>query len=286
MRQSEPVNFFSFRGRMESLIHPEKGRLYPNNVVTTHAVRLCGPLAEECLEMNLPAISLVLHGKYGRGVFPAVVSKARIPIRGVEATLPPPSFTYPLQKKRKSSEKLSSSRRSQRLKSQLQQEEHAVSQQFLTATDSHFKSGENVVTGGTSVTANLLMAYQYIRRLSHDLNIDLRVCNLEVQNIVCSANLGYELNPEWIAQHADREMLEVFYWPQEFVGLTWITEEEGIKIVFVVFESGKVVATGLKSEMHIPVAEKRMHRLIGPFRKVRINKCMKGKRTMDSKQQY
>lgn len=252
-----------------SAIHPEVGRLYPQNVVTTHAVCLCGPLAAAGLDMNLPIISLVLHGKYGRGVFPAVVSKARIPIRGVESIRPPAETAYPLQKKRSSNKqsKASGSSNKQR-KAQLQHQEHAVSQQFLTATDSHFTSGENVVTGGTSVLANMLVAYQYIRRLSHDLGVDLRVCNVAVQNIVCSANLGYELNPEWIAQHADREMIEVFYWPQEFVGLTWMTEEDGVKIAFVVFDSGKVVALGLKSEEQIPVAERRMHRLIGPFKKV------------------
>lgn len=60
---------------------------------------------------------------------------------------------------------------------------------------------------------------------------------------------------------------QVFYKPEEFIGLSWITNDNGIKIVFVIFSTGNIVATGLKSMEQIPIAEERMHRLIAPFRR-------------------
>ena len=68
-------------------------------------------------------------------------------------------------------------------------------------------------------------------------------------------------------QEADARGWEVYYCPEEFIGLSWITIENGIKIVFVVFSTGKIVATGIKTMDQIPIAEERMHRLIGPFRR-------------------
>lgn len=250
---------------------PIKGKLYPKNVVSTYFTRNANDY-EQC-EMNLPAVAMVTQGKYGRGVFPAVVSKARIPVSGVDPIVPPASMTYPLQKKRKSAPgeddgnddgglvvKSSSSSSSKKLKSVLRD---SGQPQFITATDSLFKSGQNVVAGGTSVEANKLIAYMHIRRLSNDLDVDLRIYNIKTQNIVCSTDIGFEINCEWISQEADRRGWEVYYCPEEFIGLSWVIDV----CVFVVFNTGKIVATGLKAMEQIPIAEKRMHELIAPFRK-------------------
>jgi TATA-box binding protein (TBP) (component of TFIID and TFIIIB) len=247
-----------------------KGKLYPKNVVSTYLTRIAG---DPEWDMNLPAVAVVSGGKYGRGIFPAVVSKARIPIVGAEEPEPSAAVLYPLHKRIKPGKSVDSKSlsvaRNKKLKALLHETSQQAPRQYITATDSQFKSGQNVVAGGTSVSANTLIAYMFIRRLSHDLDIDLRIYNMQTQNIVCSADLGYELNPEWIVQEADANGWDVYYTPEEFIGLTWITNTNGIKIVFVVFSTGKIVATGIKSMDQIPIAEKRMHDLIGPFRKGR-----------------
>ena len=245
------------------------GQLVPKNVVSTYFTKL----GDFGCDINLPAVAVVCSGKYGRGVFPAVVSKARIPISGVDEAAPSPASLYPLQKKVKlvksATSKQATHVRNKKLKAMLHEANQLAPKQYLTATDSQFKSGQNVVAGGTSVASNTLIAYMFIRRLSHDLGLDLRVYNMQTQNIVCSTYLGYELNPEWIVQEADAHGWEVYYCPEEFIGLSWITNEHGVKIVFVVFSTGKIVATGIKTMEQIPIAEERMHRLIGPFRRGR-----------------
>ena len=243
------------------------GKLVPKNVVSTYFTKV----GDFGCDINLPAVAVVCSGKYGRGVFPAVVSKARIPISGVDETVPSAAALYPLQKKVKLAKSATSKHatiaRNKKLKALLHEANQLAPKQYLTATDSQFKSGQNVVAGGTSVASNTLIAYTFIRRLSHDLGLDLRIYNMQTQNIVCSTYLGYELNPEWIVQEADANGWEVYYCPEEFIGLSWITIENGIKIVFVVFSTGKIVATGIKTMDQIPIAEERMHRLIGPFRR-------------------
>jgi TATA-box binding protein (TBP) (component of TFIID and TFIIIB) len=181
-------------------------------------------------------------------------------------------MVYPLQNKAKKAKtpelKLLYAARAKRAKAAIHAANQRAPKQYITATDSQFKSGQNVVAGGTTVASNEIIAYTYVRRVSHDLDIDLRIYNIQTQNIVFSADLGYQLNPEWIMQEGELQGWQVFYNPEEFIGLTWVTnDEQGIKVVFVVFSTGKVVATGIKSFEHRSIAEKRMHDLIGPFRK-------------------
>jgi TATA-box binding protein (TBP) (component of TFIID and TFIIIB) len=221
--------------------------------------------------VNLAAVAMVCSGKYSRGVFPAVVSKARIPIAGAPLFVPDAATVYPLHRKVKHPKTLQAKQalaaRNKKLKELSHLAEQLAPRQFMTATDSQFKSGQNVVAGGTSVERNTLVAYQFVRRLNHDLHLNLRIYNMKTQNIVCSADLGFELNPEWIVQEADAKGWEVYYCPEEFIGLSWITYDDNIKIVYVVFSTGKIVATGIRHMHHIAVAQERMHRLISPFRK-------------------
>lgn len=251
----------------------ETGKLVARNLVSTYLARIHGgELDGMHLEINLPGVAVVTQGKYGRGVFPAVVSKARIPIEGMEDPIPPAAMVYPLQKKIKKAKtaelKLRYIARTKRTKAAIHDANQRAPKQYLTATDSQFKSGQNVVAGGTSVSSNMITAYMYVRRVSHDLDIDLRIYNMQTQNIVFSADIGWELNPEWMFQEGERQGWEMYYFPEEFIGLTWVTNDnEGVKVVFVVFSTGKVVATGIKSMDHRLIAEKRMQALIGPFRK-------------------
>ncbi len=245
----------------------EFGVLTVKNVVSTYTTQV----GKTGHSVNLPAVAVVCSGKYGRGVFPAVVSKARIPIADAPDIEPDAASVYPLHRKVKlaksATSKSATAARNKKLKALVHIADQLAPRQYLTATDSQFKSGQNVVAGGTSVVSNTLVAYMFVRRLSYDLHLDLRIYNMKTQNIVCSTDLGYELNPEWIVLEADAKGWEVYYCPEEFIGLSWITYDDDIKIVYVVFSTGKIVATGIRQMEHIAVAQARMHRLIGPFRR-------------------
>jgi TATA-box binding protein (TBP) (component of TFIID and TFIIIB) len=138
----------------------------------------------------------------------------------------------------------------------------------LTATVSTFDTGGNVVAGGATEQVNQLFAYTYLQRLSLSLGQELRMYNFRTQNIVCSADLGYPLNLDWILLEANDQGYgnNVFYNPDEFVGLSWLTLEKGVKIMFVVFLSGCVVAAGMQSMSQIPITQERMVRLVAPFK--------------------
>lgn len=250
------------------------GRLIPRNIVSTFYARIMHSQADS--DINLPAAALVTCGKYNRGVFPAVVSKSRIPIAmagdsSSSAAVPPEWSTYPLISRFRSSmgnKKKSSKHRKQQLQDDDDPDIDAklvTNSNFVKATVSMFSTGKNVVAGGISIFANLLTAYTVCRRLSDSLCLDIRVCNFETQNIVCSAVLGFELNPDWIASEAELRGWEVYYNPEEFIGLSWMTDNP--KIVYVVFSTGKIVATGIKSMEMIAIAEQRMIQLIAPFKK-------------------
>jgi len=242
------------------------GVLTVKNIVCTYTTHV-GKAGQS--SVNLPAVAVVSSGKYSRGVFPAVVSKARIGISDATPTQPDAAAVYPLHRKVKplKSEKAAFAARNKKAKQTEHDAEQLAPRQFLTATDSQFQSGQNVVAGGTTVACNVLIAYMFVRRLNHDLHLNLRIYNMYTQNIVCGADLGFELNLEWIVQEADAKGWDVYYCPEEFSGLSWITEDNGIKVVFVIFVSGKIVATGIREMHHIAIAEERMHRMIGPFRR-------------------
>ena len=245
----------------------EFGVLTVKNWVSTYTTQI-GKTGQS---VNLPAVAVVCAGKYSPGVFPAVVSKARISLSDAPLHTPDAAAMYPLHRKVKqpksASAKSTLAARNKKLKELMHVADRLAPRQFFTATDSQFKSGQNVVAGGTSMARNMLVAYTFVRRLNHDLHLDLRIYNMQTQNIVCSADLGFEVNTEWLVQEANAKGWEVSYHPEEFIGLSWVTYDDDIKIVYGVFSSGRIIATGIREMQHIAVAQERMHRLISPFRR-------------------
>lgn len=244
------------------------GKLQVQNVVGTYWTGLNGDNigVKESSDIDLPSIAIASGGKYGPSVFPAVVCKMRCQIRGVPDPPLDPVATYPLQRRQKEKEQ---PRGKKAKNNKFETPTGQMLLQYCCATDSQFKSGQNVVAGGTSELTNLLIAYKYTQRVSRYLHLDLRVYNYTTQNIVCSTFLGYTLNIEWLARDGESKGWSVFYIPEEFIGLTLITEDNGKKVVYVVFDTGKIVATGMKAMDVIPIAEARLQAIFPAYQKGR-----------------
>ena len=105
-----------------------------------------------------------------------------------------------------------------------------------------FRSGEVVTTGAKAVEQVHEALRQVIGEL-RDLGIDTDPDpDVEVQNIVSSADLGEQLNLNAIAIGLGLENVE--YEPEQFPGLVYRMEDP--EVVTLLFGSGKAVITGGK----------------------------------------
>ncbi|MDG5777380.1 TATA-box-binding protein [Haloarculaceae archaeon H-GB2-1] len=105
-----------------------------------------------------------------------------------------------------------------------------------------FRSGKIVCTGASSVN-NVRTALQQVFGELRDLGIQVTdSLDIEIQNIVSSADLGYTLNLNAIAIGLGLENIE--YEPEQFPGLVYRLDEPSV--VALLFGSGKLVITGGK----------------------------------------
>ncbi|MDR3412070.1 MAG: hypothetical protein P4L87_14190, partial [Formivibrio sp.] len=249
-------------------------------------------------------------------VFPASISKSRTPIRGlVSSSAPPPgdAVWYPLKKKRKGVKHQSELPVDEEeaaeddieaaqekalfdnsIASLLAQRKIDRPFEYATATTLSYQTKENLVAGGRSIAINLLQAYQYIEFVNSVLRVNLRICNFRTQNIVCSCWLGFPLNLNWIWQQYQTnpdDLPVTAKYAESFSGLAvkYVDNSNDWKHLaanqrtwmFVVFDSGEVIATGLRHMEHIPYVEARMHRLFDGFRKgtepagLKLRQCMR-----------
>lgn len=103
-----------------------------------------------------------------------------------------------------------------------------------------FRSGKIVCTGAKSpedVDKGLEIVFGKLRDLGIDIEDNPEVT---VQNIVASANLGYDLNLNAIAIGLGLENIE--YEPEQFPGLVYRLDDP--EVVVLLFGSGKLVVTG------------------------------------------
>lgn len=106
-----------------------------------------------------------------------------------------------------------------------------------------FRSGKIVCTGANSVDNVREAIRNTIEALS---NLGIRVSespDVEIQNIVSSADLGQTLNLNAIAVGLGLENIE--YEPEQFPGLVYRLDKP--KVVLLLFGSGKAVITGSKA---------------------------------------
>ena len=110
-----------------------------------------------------------------------------------------------------------------------------------------FASGNMVITGSSNEHESRLAARKYCSVLQ---KCGLRVMfkAFGIQNIVASANVGFTINLQDIA---DEFSSYASYDPDLFPGLVFRSVQP--KLVFLIFRSGKIVITGAKKNEEIAV---------------------------------
>jgi transcription initiation factor TFIID TATA-box-binding protein len=121
-----------------------------------------------------------------------------------------------------------------------------------------FRSGKIVCTGANSVD-NVTTALHQVFDELRDLGIQVAESpDIEIQNIVSSADVGHTLNLNAIAIGLGLENIE--YEPEQFPGLVYRLDEPSV--VALLFGSGKLVITGGKrledAEQALSVIENRL----------------------------
>jgi transcription initiation factor TFIID TATA-box-binding protein len=108
-----------------------------------------------------------------------------------------------------------------------------------------FKSGKMVVTGAKSVN-QLVFAVKKILKTLINKGIPIQgKPQIQIQNIVASANLGAIIDLERAALALPGSMYE----PEQFPGLIYRMEKP--IVVLLIFSSGKMVITGAKREEEV-----------------------------------
>lgn len=117
-----------------------------------------------------------------------------------------------------------------------------------------FSSGKCVITGTRSIEQLNKAVNRFVdilKRCGYEL---AGAPELKIENIVASADLGRELNLDLIALSGG---YNVTYEPEIFPGS--IYRDENLKVVLLLFRSGKVVCTGAKSIDHVRKVLKRLY---------------------------
>jgi len=117
-----------------------------------------------------------------------------------------------------------------------------------------FKSGKMVVTGAKSVK-ELVEAVKKILKTLKEAGIEIRGRpQLQIQNIVASANLHVYIDLEKAAFVLEGSMYE----PEQFPGLIYRMKDP--KVVLLIFSSGKMVITGAKKEEDVQRAVENIYK--------------------------
>jgi len=124
-----------------------------------------------------------------------------------------------------------------------------------------FGSGKMVCTGAKSEKDSITALKRIVRRLKKENIVIMGKPEIQIQNIVASANLGGRIDLFGLYQSCGRDMGgRIMYEPEQFPGLIYRMGEP--KAVILVFASGKLVCTGTRKEADVYVAvEKLRHAL-------------------------
>jgi TATA binding protein of transcription factor TFIID len=126
-----------------------------------------------------------------------------------------------------------------------------------------FKSGKMVVTGAKSVK-QLVWAVKAILKkfMTKGIAVQGRP-QIQIQNIVASANLNVVVDLEKAAFVLPHNMYE----PEQFPGLIYRMDKP--RVVLLIFSSGKMVITGAKRENEVYEAVNNIHKILEE------NKCVR-----------
>jgi transcription initiation factor TFIID TATA-box-binding protein len=124
-----------------------------------------------------------------------------------------------------------------------------------------FASGKMVCTGAKSEDESKLAARKYAR-IIQKLGFEVSFTDFKVQNIVASADVGFPVRLEGLAQQHSKYSS---YEPELFPGLIYRMLKP--KVVLLIFVSGKIVLTGAKTRDNVYEAFELIYSVLRLFRK-------------------
>ncbi len=122
-----------------------------------------------------------------------------------------------------------------------------------------FSTGKMVCTGAKSEKQARSAVRKVVRELKNSGIIILNTPNIQIQNMVASANLQGKVDLEAAADIMDNVMYE----PEQFPGLIYRMADP--KVVILIFASGKLVCTGGKSAEMVDVAVVKLHGILEDY---------------------
>ena len=108
-----------------------------------------------------------------------------------------------------------------------------------------FSSGKVVCTGAKSRLQAILACYKYARCLRKYAGVNATVCDLKVQNIVCTVNFNARID---LDKFARLNRAKCNYDSTLFPGAIWRHDICAQSMVVLLFKSGRCVITGAKKE--------------------------------------
>ena len=109
-----------------------------------------------------------------------------------------------------------------------------------------FGSGKIVCTGAKNKNSARLALLYYVDLIRKRLGLNVSIYDFEIQNIVASADVGFPISLEKVCTHYNKESS---YEPELFPGLIFRSQE--LPVVFLIFDSGRLVITGAKNKKDI-----------------------------------
>lgn len=116
-----------------------------------------------------------------------------------------------------------------------------------------FKSGRTVCTGTKRIEDAEAALKKVVEDISR-LGIEVKLGQVKIQNIVASADLGFDVNLNALALGL---LEDTEYEPEQFPGLFYKLDEP--RALVLVFSSGKIVIVGCKDEECIERAVKKVY---------------------------
>ena len=122
-----------------------------------------------------------------------------------------------------------------------------------------FSTGKMVCTGAKSEKQARSAVRKVVRELKNNGIIILNTPQIEIQNMVATANIHGKVDLEAAADIMDNVMYE----PEQFPGLIYRMADP--KVVILIFASGKLVCTGGKSAEMVDEAVVKLHGILEDY---------------------
>jgi len=127
-----------------------------------------------------------------------------------------------------------------------------------------FNSGKMVCTGAKSEKDSIAALKRIVRRLKKENIVIMGKPEIQIQNIVASANLEGRIDLFGLYQSCGRDMGgRIMYEPEQFPGLIYRMADP--KTVILVFASGKLVCTGIRKEEEVNRAVEKLRQTLEQF---------------------